>query len=79
MASALLDRIAVDPAVCGGKPTVRGHRVPVSLILGCLVEGWSVDRVADEFPGIVADDVRACIAYAALLVDVRLVDLDVRE
>jgi uncharacterized protein (DUF433 family) len=29
----LIKRIAIDPAVCGGKPCIRGHRIWVSLIL----------------------------------------------
>ena len=38
----LLDRIVVDPQICFGKPTVRGHRIWVSRVLGYLAEGWSV-------------------------------------
>lgn len=76
MTSELLARIVVDPGVCAGKPTIRGHRVWVSLILGYLAEGWTVDAIVDEFPGIEADDVRACIAYAAQLANVRFADLD---
>lgn len=76
MTSELLDRIAVNPLVCGGRPTIRGHRVWVSLVLGYLAEGWTVDAIVDEFPGIEPDDVRACIAYAAQLANVRFADLD---
>lgn len=76
MTSELLERIVVDPRVCAGKPTIRGHRVWVSLILGYLAEGWTVEAIVDEFPGIEADDVRACIAYAAQLANVRFADLD---
>ncbi len=73
----LLSRIVVDPAICFGKPTIRGHRIWVSLVLGYLADGWTVDAIVEEFPGIEAEDVRACIAYAAQLADVRFVDLDV--
>ncbi len=76
MANAVLDRIVVDPAICFGKPTIRGHRLWVSLILGYLAEGWTVDAVVEEFPGIESDDVLACIAYGAQLADVRFADLD---
>ena len=72
----LLKRIVVDPAICFGKPTIRGHRIWVSLILGYLAEGWTPEQIVDEFPGIDTDDVRACIAYGARLADVRFVDLD---
>ena len=76
MTNALLDRIVVNPAICFGKPTIRGHRLWVSLILGYLAEGWTVDAVVEEFQGIEADDVLACIAYGAQLADVRFADLD---
>lgn len=73
---ALLDRIVVDPAICFGKPTVRGHRLWVSLILGYLAEGSSIEEIVTEFPGLEPDDIRACIAYGARLADVRFADLD---
>ena len=72
----LLERIIIDPAICFGKPTVRGHRICVSLILGYLAEGWTVEAVLTEYPQLEVDDVRACIAYGAQLADVRFADLD---
>lgn len=76
MTNALLERIVVDPAICFGKPTIRGHRLWVSLILGYLAEGWTVEAVVEEFPDLEVDDVLACIAYGAQLADVRFADLD---
>jgi uncharacterized protein (DUF433 family) len=76
MAPDLLSRIVVDPAICFGKPTIRGHRIWVSLILGYLAEGWTVEAITEEFPGIESDDIRACIAYGARLADMRFADLD---
>lgn len=72
----LLERIIVDPAICFGKPTIRRHRLWVSLILGHLAEGWTVDAALAEFPQLEVDDVRACIAYGARLADVPFADLD---
>jgi uncharacterized protein (DUF433 family) len=72
----LLERIVVDPEVCFGKPTIRRHRIWVSLVLGYLAEGWTPEQVIEEYPGIEIDDVRACVAYAARLADVRFADLD---
>jgi uncharacterized protein (DUF433 family) len=76
MSADLLARILVDPQVCFGKPTMKGHRVWVSLILGYLADGWSPDDIIAEFPGLEIDDVRACAAYGARLADVRFIDLD---
>ena len=72
----LLQRIVVDPQICFGKPTIRGHRIWVSLVLGYIAEGWSPEQVVAEYPGIEIDDVRACVAYGARLADVRFADLD---
>ena len=61
----LLKRIKVDPAVCGGKPCIRQHRIWVSLILDFLAAGESVEEILAQYPGIERDDVLACIAYGA--------------
>jgi uncharacterized protein (DUF433 family) len=61
----LLERIAIDPAVCHGKPCIRGHRVWVSLILDLLADGASNADVLAEYPGLVEEDIRACIAYGS--------------
>ncbi len=61
----LLKRISVDPAVCGGRPCIRGHRIWVSLVLDFLADGESVDQIVANYPGIEAADVLACIAYGA--------------
>jgi uncharacterized protein (DUF433 family) len=45
-----LERITVDPAACGGKPCIRGHRIWVSLILGLLAEGLSVGEILEDYP-----------------------------
>lgn len=76
MTTELLERIVVDPTTCFGKPTIRGHRVWVSLILGHLAEGWTVDAALAEYPQLEVDDVRTCIAYGAQLADARFADLD---
>ena len=61
----LLDRISVDPAVCGGKPCIRGHRIWVALLLDLLADGMSVGEVLAEYPQLEEADVRAALAYAA--------------
>jgi uncharacterized protein (DUF433 family) len=46
----LLDRIHVDPNICFGKPCIRGTRIWVSLVLGFLADGWSVQQVLENYP-----------------------------
>jgi uncharacterized protein (DUF433 family) len=62
---ALLDRITVDPAVCSGKPCIRGAQVCVSLVLEELANGLTAAEVITRHPGITDADVRACLAYAS--------------
>jgi uncharacterized protein (DUF433 family) len=57
------ERIVLDPEVCHGKPVIRGTRVLVQVILGCLAGGDSVGEIAQEF-GIAPDDVRAAATFA---------------
>lgn len=60
----LLDRISIDPAVCGGKPCIRGTRIWVSLITGFLASGSSEATVLDQYPTLTHDDILAALAYA---------------
>lgn len=71
----LRERISIDPAVCGGKPCIRGHRIWVSLVLGMLADGMSVEAILGDYPQLVDADIRACVAYGAQLADVRFIDL----
>jgi uncharacterized protein (DUF433 family) len=71
----ILKRISVDPKVCFGKPCIRGHRIWVSLILDLLASGWTEREVIQNYPGIEAADIRACIAYGAEMSRERYVEI----
>jgi len=71
----LLARITVDPDICFGKPCIRGHRIWVSLVLDLLADGWTEDAILDNYPGIVREDIQACIAYAAEVASERILDI----
>ncbi len=61
----LLDRIRIDPNVCFGKPTIRGTRIWVSLILDQLASGVTVEELIAEYPQLTNEDIRAAMAYGA--------------
>lgn len=64
----LLSRITSDPAIFGGKPIIRGHRLAVEHVLGMLAAGDSVETLLEGYPWLERDDIRACLLYARRLV-----------
>jgi uncharacterized protein (DUF433 family) len=69
----LLERIWIDPARCGGKPCIRGHRIWVSLILDMLASGSTTAEILENYPGLVEQDILACIAYGSEMTRERFV------
>ena len=61
----LAQRIVIDPAIYHGRPCIRGTRIWVSLILDRLAAGESVPDLLREYPQLVEEDIRACLAYGA--------------
>jgi uncharacterized protein (DUF433 family) len=57
----LLDRIVVDPKICGGRPTIRGTRVRVVDILEMLADGASRREILDDFPYLTDEDITAAL------------------
>jgi uncharacterized protein (DUF433 family) len=57
-------RIVVDPTILVGKPVIRGTRLAVELVLELLASGWSEEQLLANYPGVVSEDIRACLAYA---------------
>ena len=64
-ANELLNRISINPNVCFGKPCIKGTRIWVSLILDFLASGMSAEDILNEYPGLTALDIQACLAYGA--------------
>jgi uncharacterized protein (DUF433 family) len=77
--NALLQRIAIDPEICGGKPCIRGTRIWVSLILDFLADGMSEQEILTEYPQLTHEDVLAAIAYAAEIARERTVVAPVNQ
>lgn len=69
-----LQRISIDPNVCGGKPCVRGLRFPVSRLLGLLASGESREAILQAFPYLEAEDIDEVLRYAAYLAEEETVE-----
>jgi uncharacterized protein (DUF433 family) len=61
----LLDRISIDPRICGGKPCIKGTRIWVSLVLDHLAGGLSEAELREQYPQLTHEDILAAIAYGA--------------
>jgi uncharacterized protein (DUF433 family) len=59
------DRISVDPEVRSGKPCIKGTRITVYDVLEYLAGGMSESEILADFPDLKAEDIRACLAFAA--------------
>ena len=66
-----MERITIDPAICHGKPTVRGLRYPVETILELLSAGMTYDEILADYEDLEREDILAILAYAARLSQVK--------
>lgn len=64
----LLARITTDPAIFGGKPIIRGHRLAVEHVLGMLAAGDAPETILKGYAWLEPDDIRACLVYARRVV-----------
>lgn len=58
------DYIESTPEVLRGKPRIKHTRIPVSLILGYLADGYSSEEIISEFPDLKSDQISACLHFA---------------
>jgi len=61
----LLERITINSKIMVGKPVIRGTRLTVEYILGLLAHGISMEAILEEYPGLVKDDIFACLLFAS--------------
>jgi uncharacterized protein (DUF433 family) len=57
--------ITIEPGKRSGKPCIRGMRIAVADVLDYLAAGMSPDDILADFPELTAEDIRACLAFAA--------------
>jgi uncharacterized protein (DUF433 family) len=62
-------RVQINPAICHGKPVIKGTRVLVSTLLGALSAGDSIDDLLSDYPNISRQDVEAALEFANRLSD----------
>ncbi|HET6250221.1 MAG TPA: DUF433 domain-containing protein [Tepidisphaeraceae bacterium] len=67
----LIDRITIDPAICHGKPVIRGLRYPVQTMLELLSSGMTTEQILNDYEDLEPEDLLAVFAYAARLTQVK--------
>ena len=60
-------RITFDPQIMGGRACIRGMRIPVSVIVGQIAHGATLDEILADYPDLEPEDVQQALAYAAWL------------
>lgn len=68
-------RITADPAVCQGKPCIRGLRFPLSRLLGLLAAGETPESILASYPYLEREDIREALLYASALSDAQDLEL----
>lgn len=60
----LLTRITLNPKVMVGKPVIKGTRLTVEFILNLLAHGATAVEILEEYKGLTAEDIQACLLFA---------------
>jgi uncharacterized protein (DUF433 family) len=68
-------RITIDPAICTGKPCIRGLRFPVARLLGLMAAGGSREAILKAYPYLESGDIDEALRYAAFLAEDETVEL----
>jgi len=63
------DRIVSIPGIVGGKPIIKGTRIPVEIVLQHLAYDLNLETLFADYPRLTREDVQACLAYAESLVE----------
>ncbi len=60
------DRIIAEPGKLGGRPCVRGLRVPVSLVVDLVANGMSDEQILEAYPYLEPEDIKQCLLFASI-------------
>ena len=65
--NSIFDRITFDSNIMGGRACIRGMRIPVSVIVGQIAHGATIEEILKGYPDIEREDIQQAIEYAAWL------------
>lgn len=70
----LSERITMDPEICHGKPTIRGLRYPVEMILELLSAGMTIEDLMADYEDLQREDILAALSFATRLSQIKRVE-----
>lgn len=68
------DRITIDPDICHGKPTIRGLRYPIEMILELLSSDMTLEEILADYEDLEREDILAALAFATRLSQVKRIE-----
>ncbi|NLD36335.1 MAG: DUF433 domain-containing protein [Desulfatiglans sp.] len=72
----MYERISIDPKICHGQACIKGTRIPVHQIIRMLASGDKSEEIIEDYPSLVAEDIQACLEYAASLAEEQLTPVE---
>lgn len=63
----MFERITFNPQIMGGRACIRGMRIPVSLIVGQIAHGATIEEILTDYPDLESEDIQQALEYAAWL------------
>jgi uncharacterized protein (DUF433 family) len=68
------ERITLDPAICHGKPCIRGLRYPVENLLELMASGMTTEQILADYADLEREDILAALSFAARLAHIKRMD-----
>ena len=63
------DYIVIDSEICHGKPTFKGTRIMVSIVLEMLEDKATTQEILEAYPSLTEDHIRAALDFAAKIAE----------
>ena len=73
------ERISVDSNICHGQVCIKGTRIPVHQIIRMLANGDKIEELLEDYPSLKAEDIYACLNYAASLAEEQITPIEILE
>lgn len=79
MTTYITDRIAINPAICNGRPIIRGMRITVQTVLEFLFAGTPREEILYQYPMLEPEDIGACLQFALDMMDRKYIFKEIRN